>query len=111
MNAEFYKLGCEMALRVCGLDKAADEMDPGVQAGIQQRRTSAMAEGNRYAQGWSPNVPMNRTQQAMAPRAQQVAAAKPAVDYSAAAGKPFMGVGGTKAPIDYSAMAGQQSYR
>jgi hypothetical protein len=92
---EAFDLGIQLALKV-----AEAQMDPTVQQGIQQRRTSAMAEGNRYAKGWSPNVPLSPTASAMASSTSGVGGAPklPPVDYSAAAG----------AQSPYTAQIGQQ---
>ena len=84
---EAYNEGVKLALQDAGLLKKG-AMDPIVQKGIQQRRTSATAGGNRYAGGWSPNVPKTPTEKAM--KAPSLVGGKPKlppVDYSAAAGK------------------------
>lgn len=94
-HKDYFNLGIKLALKY-----AQDMMDPMVQQGIQQRRQSAMAEGNRYAQGWSPNVPMSPAGAAVAGSQTDVGGAPkmPPVDYSAAAG----------AQSPYTAQIGQQ---
>jgi len=108
MNAEFYKLGCEMALRVCGLDKAATGDLPVYQGsnwreGMNSTRRADITSGNKYVKPYP--------QQAQAQAAPAVKPALPPKDFSADASVPFQGVGGTKAPIDYSALSGAKSYR
>jgi hypothetical protein len=90
MTKSAYEIGVTLALQDMGLLKES-QMDPIVSKGIQQRRTSATAEGNRYAKGWSPNVAKTRTEKAMAAPS---------------------GIGGGRPrlpPVNYSQMASQPS--
>lgn len=92
-----YELGVRIALFDAGLLKEGQgTMDPVVQKGIQERRTSAMAEGSGYAKGWSPNVPKTPTEKILATTKSMIGGPPrlPPIDYSAEAGKKFTGVGG-----------------
>ena len=94
-NDQAYRLGVKLAMEALGLEVDEEKlavvtMDPTVQRGIQERRTSAAAEGNRFAGGWSPNVPKTPTEQAMsAPSGIGGGVPKlPPIDYSQEASKP-----------------------
>ena len=78
---EYFDMGIKLAF-------ASAQMNPIVQQGIQQNRTSAMAGGNRYAKGWSPNVPLSPSANAMASSTTGVGGPPklPPINYSAAAG-------------------------
>jgi len=71
----FQKLAYDYGFQAA-LKEAADAMDPGVAKNMQAMRQSSMAEGNRYAQNWYPNVAKTQTEQAMV-RQPQVAQASP----------------------------------
>lgn len=88
-----YELGVRLALEDAGLVKES-AMDPGIRKGVQQRRSSATAEGNRYAGGWSPNVPKTPSEKIMATSKSGVGGPPklPPIDHSAEAGKKFKGV-------------------
>lgn len=108
-----YDYGYQLARK-----EAGEAMDPMVQKNMQAMRQGQMAEGNRYAQNYYPNVPKTPTEMAMT-RQPQVAQASPTpavapqpqaqqkpFDFGAAVGssgqnyinqanKPFTGVSGT----------------
>jgi len=102
MLKQAYEAGVRRAMIDAGLLKeSAGTMDPTVQQGIQANRQASMAEGNRYAAGYSPNVPMNNTESALAASAPAAtgggysgAVGTSGKGYIDAANKPFTGVGG-----------------
>lgn len=86
---EMYQAGVQAAIEEIFGKMAGETMHPLVQKRVTDMRTQAMAEGNRYAKGYSPNVPMGKSEQALARSTPTAMAVKAAPAVAKAPAKPF----------------------